>query len=98
VNDILVHDFRVADSYRDITSFGQKEVVTGIWAMFSGDGSQTGDIVSYDINGLDKSLWSANNGIFGEYLPADYNMDGDVNGSDRIFWESNNGITSRVPK
>lgn len=98
VNHVLSHDFRITDSYRNITSFGQKELVSGVWAMYAGDGSQAGDVISYDINGVDKALWSLDNGVFGRYLPADYNMDGDINGADRGFWGPNNGITSRVPK
>lgn len=98
VNNVLSYDFRVADSYHDTTSFGQKELTPGVWAMYGGDGSQTGDILSYDINGVDKGTWSLDNGVFGLYLPADYNMDGDINGADRGLWGTNNGITSRVPK
>jgi len=93
VNGVLSYDFRTTDSYRDATSFGQKEL-----ELYGGDGSQTNDIISYDINGMDKSLWSQDNGVFGRYLSSDYNLDGDVNGADRGLWGPNNGITSRVPK
>lgn len=94
----LVHDFRLTDSYRDATSFGQKEISVNNWVMFAGDGSQINDAVSYDINGTDKSIWVDDNGLFLEYLPTDFNLDGEVTGEDKIFWELNNGISSRVPK
>jgi len=94
----LVHDFRAADSYRDATSFGQKQISANNWMMFAGDCSQMADVVSYDINGTDKSEWTLDNGIFGEYTPTDFNMDGDVTGLDKILWQENNGISSRVPK
>jgi len=94
----LVHDFRVADSYRDPTSFGQKQTDANTWMMYAADGSQTSDIISYDINGTDKSEWTIDNGIFGQYLPTDFNMDGDITGEDKILWQANNGISSRVSK
>jgi len=97
-NGTLVHDFRATDSFRDATSFGQKELLPGIWVMFGGDGAQIPDIASYDINGTDKSIWSTDNGVFGRYMLADYNMDGDISGLDKIIWAANNGISSRVLK
>jgi len=55
-------------------------------------------MVSYDINGTDKSIWTNDNGVSGLYLLTDFNLDGDVTGLDKIFWAENNGISSRVPK
>jgi len=98
VNGTLTYDFRTSDSFRDITSFGQKQLPTGEWAMYAGDVNQTADIVSYDINGQDKSLWVDDNGIFDNYLNTDFNLDGDTNGQDKALWFDNNGISSRVPK
>jgi len=97
-NSTLVYDFRTNDSYRDVTSFGQKQLPTGEWCMYSGDANQNADAVSYDINGQDKSIWVDNNGIFDNYLDADFNLNGDVNGGDKTLWFDNNGISSRVPK
>jgi len=94
----LTHDFRTGDSFRDITSFGQKQLPTGEWCMYSGDANQTADQVSYDINGQDKSIWVDDNGIFDIYLDADFNLNGDINGGDKTLWFDNNGISSRVPK
>lgn len=94
----LIHDFSLSDSYRDVTSYGQKQLPSGEWVMFVGDGDQVMDFPSYDINGLDKSIWQDFNGTFDIYASPDYNMDGDVNGQDKILWTENNGISSRVPK
>lgn len=94
----LAYDFRATDSFRDIASFGQKQISANNWVMYAGDGSQAGDVVSYDINGTDKSEWTMDNGVSREYLPTDFNLDGDVTGQDKIFWQNNNGISSRVPK
>jgi len=98
VGGTLTYDFRTSDSFRDITSFGQKQLPTGEWAMYSGDANQIADVTSYDINGQDKSLWVDDNGIFDNYLNTDFNLDGDVNGGDKTLWFDNNGISSRVPK
>ncbi len=97
-NRVLTYDFTTDDSYKDATSYGQKEISPGIWTMLVGDGSQVTDAVGYDINGSDKIIWQNVNGAFSEYIPADYNMDGDVNGADKIMWLDNNGASSRVPK
>ena len=85
-------------SYVTTTSFGQKEVVPGTFVMYAGDSDQISDFPSYDINGFDNILWSAQNGAFDSYLSGDYNMNSDVNGADKILWSTNNGITNRVTK
>jgi len=97
INNELFYDFRAMDSYRDVTSFGQKQISTGEWVMFAGDASQM-DFPSFDINGTDKTIWFNNNGVFDYYLSPDFNLDGDVNGQDKSIWFDNNGISSRVPK
>jgi len=97
IDNILTYDFRLSDSYRGLTGYGQKELIDGNWVMYAGDADQT-DTPSYDINGGDKTLWNINNGLFDIYTPADFNLDGDVNGADKILWQQNNGISSRVPK
>jgi len=96
-NGILRHDFRTAESYKDITSFGQKRLTAEVWGMYAGDIDQA-DIPSFDVNGKDKAPWETDNGKFSLYLPTDLNLDGDVNGADKALWELNNGISSRVPK
>ncbi len=97
VDNVLSYDFRLEDSYKDATSFGQKQLPSGEWGMYSGDGDQS-DFPSYDISGPDKVLWFLTNGVFDTYLPADYNMDGDISGADKVIWSENNGISSRIPK
>ncbi len=97
IGSTLTYDFRLADSYRDPTSFGQKQLPTGEWVMFAGDANQS-DFPSFDINGTDKTLWFDNNGVFDYYFSPDFNLDGDINGQDKSLWFDNNGISSRVPK
>jgi len=97
INNTLAYDFRVRDSYKTQTSSGQKQLSNGLWCMFAGDCSQSGE-VGYDINGSDKSIWSGNNGSFGDYIESDFNLDGDVSGSDKGIWSENNGINSSVPR
>jgi len=91
----LSYDFRAQDSYTNV-SFGQKQIVPGMYAMYAGDCDQTADITSYDTNGNDKSLWIADNGIFAKYLLTDLNLNGDITGADKILWFENNGIASGV--
>ncbi len=97
INNAITYDFRIADSYKDATSYGQKQLPTGAWSMFAGDGDQS-DLPSYDIMATDKAIWLSENGIFSQYVIPDYNLDGDVNGGDKALWDDNNGVSSRVPK
>jgi|GEM_PF-554619 len=97
VNRVLSWDFRLADSYA-VGGAGAKELVAGVWGLYAGDANQIDDVVSYDINGQDKSAWLIDNGKFGVYLSTDINMNGDVNGSDKALWLLNNGIFSSVKK
>ncbi len=94
---VLTYDFTTADSYRDATSFGQKQLPNGVWFMYAGDGDQA-EMPSYDISGGDKASWLGDNGFFNYYIESDYNLDGDINGADKVLWSGNNGISSRVPK
>ncbi len=90
-----VFDFTTQDSYQDIGS-GAKEVISGVWAMYVGDGSP--DPSGYDINFEDKLLWNIENGNFQQYLNGDFNFDGDVNGMDNVIFYPNFGIFSSIPK
>ena len=94
----MVYDFRITDSYRTSTSFGQAQVEPGVYAMFAGDADQGADFPGYDINGLDNIVWTQENGNFDQYLRADFDLNGDVNGADIILWSQNNGLSSAVPK
>ena len=92
------YDFRTQDSWVNGTSFGQIEVEPGKYAMYAGDSEKIPDAFSYDINAVDKTSWLAENGVFGQYLYNDFNLNGDTNGGDKIIWTRNNGIASGVPK
>ena len=94
----LTYDFSIQESYRNITSTGQKEVATGVFALLAGDGDQKADYPSFDLNSSDRSFWLLNNGNFDRYNNADFNLNGDVNAIDNTFWLINNGIFSAVPK
>jgi len=95
-NYTLNYDFRLNESYRTLTAFGQKQLQDGSYAMYAGDAIS--DEQGYDINGQDKAPWSLINGNFLIYNLADFNLDGDINGADKGIWFSNNGVTSLVPK
>ncbi len=97
VNRTLTWDFRTANSYT-AGGNGAKQLTTGIWGLYAGDCNQLDDVVSYDINGKDKSSWLLDNGKFGTYLSTDINMNGDVNGSDKAMWLLNNGVFGSVKK
>ncbi len=97
IDGVLNYDFRTTDSYKDLTSYGQKQLPDGNWCMYAGDGDQS-DFPSYDIKGFDKAIWFPENGLFEQYSASDFNLDGDVNGGDKAFWDGNNGVSSRVPK
>ena len=99
INGVLTYDFRVRDAYNfGGVSAGQKEVATGIWAMYAADGMQTDNLAGYDVNGIDKAVWVEENGIFGFYLRSDFNLDGTIDGNDKILWSINNGVYSNVNK
>ncbi len=91
----LEYDFRTQDSFTNNgTRSGQKEVISGTWAMFAGEGVQ--DINGNDINGQDKGFWAVENGTFRIYSPTDFNMDGSIDGQDKGLWFSNNGISGAL--
>ncbi len=97
--NVLAYDFSAENSYNfNGISAGQKEVRAGVWALFAGDSSQADNLEGYDINGKDKAYWSEENGIFGRYLNADFNLNGTTDGADKVFWSNNNGTYSNVIK
>lgn len=96
VNNKLSYDFREENSY--VLGFGQKEITSGVWGLYAGDGDQINQPIGFDINGLDNTKWNPNNGLFNVYLAWDYNLDGDVNGADKILWNGNNGIFSQLER
>jgi len=88
---IATFDFTTQNAYLG-GGYGQKELESGVWGLYSGDSSQ-----DRDINGQDKSDWVDENGSFNVSKPTDFNMDADVNGADKIIWENNNGVFSNIP-
>ena len=100
----LTYDFRNQQSYIDDpfnfgVFSGQKEIMTGQYAMIAGNGNQTlSEHSDTDINFDDRSFWETENGDFGEYRTGDYNLNGDTNFNDRITWNRNNGRFTSVPR
>lgn len=98
---ILHYDFYSQDSFHPGGGSGQKVLGTflgnDIYGMFAGNFNQLVDGLGYDINATDKVLWSADNGIYDNYLPTDANLDGNIDGQDKILWSRNNGIFSNLP-
>ncbi len=72
----------------------QKEIVPGIWGLYSGDGNSDGDI---DV--LDKvNIWKSQAGE-AAYLNGDFNMDCNVDNIDKNdIWESNKDRVSQIPE
>ncbi len=95
---VLAWDFTTQNGYLGTGGFALKEILPNTFAMYTGDNDQASDSPSYDITGLDKILWTIENGNFDKYLPSDFDMNGDVNGADKILWSINNGTSSRVYK
>lgn len=94
VNGEMNFDFRNAGANATI----QKAMPNGVYALYAGDGSQTQDLNGYDVNGVDKELWDMTNGIFDQYIPSDFNLDGNVDGADRSIWSINNGESSGIDR
>lgn len=95
VNNTLTYNFTSENSYPG-TSPGQK-LINNYWCLFAGNGYQTSG-PGYDINGADKIPLLEENGDFGDYFRADYNLDADVTGADKAVWYNNNGAFSLVPQ
>ena len=103
VDGTITYDFTDQESYIDdpfgFGGYGQKEIMSGVFAMFAGNGNQTSVPTSdTDINFDDRTYWEGQNGITGRYRNGDYNLNGDCNYNDRTTWEFNNGIFSTVPR
>lgn len=94
-NGTITYDFCSANSFTN--GFGQKELTSGVWAMYAGDGNQLNDI-GFDINGQDYATWFQFNGQFSLYSEYDFNLDSEVSALDRILLSKNNGIYSQLEK
>jgi hypothetical protein len=70
-----------------------KDLGSGVFGMYAGDGDGNGYINAVDRN----SFWRLQNGTNG-YLSADFDLNGSVNAVDRNgFWRVNNGMATQVP-
>ena len=98
----ISYDFRNKQSY-DFDIFGngkgQKEVLTGVWAMYAGNGQQSSKaLADTDINGDDRDVWEADDGAFGQYKAGDFNLNADTNVNDRLLFELNDATFTPVPR
>jgi len=93
VGNMLTYDF----GSNNTISAGQK-LVGSKYCMYAGDADQVSDSGGYDINGLDKAIWDTQNGLFYQYSPADFSMNGDIDGGDKSLWSANNGIASVISR
>ncbi|MBL7105476.1 MAG: agmatine deiminase family protein [Bacteroidales bacterium] len=89
---VYTYDFTTG-SGQAYGSLPQKEIVLGIWGLYSGDGNCDGYI-----NGSDKSnIWESQAGTAG-YFTGDFNMDCNVDNNDKNdVWKPNEGMGSQVP-
>lgn len=96
-SSIVTYDFTQQDSYTNGSGFGQKQVSTGVWAMFAGNTSQN-DLGPEEITGEDIATWSSDNGLHKIYKPTDVNLDTEINGEDKLIILSNLGAFSIIPE
>jgi len=89
---IYTYDFTIS-SGQAYGSLPQKEIVPGIWGLYSGDGNCDGYI-----NDSDKSnIWESQAGTAG-YFTGDFNMDCNIDNIDKNdVWKPNEGMGSQVP-
>jgi hypothetical protein len=93
-NGIFSYDFTNAEDKAYGGASGHKQINTGIWGMFSGDGDADGDISIADKT----NYW--NNDV-GEknYLSSDFNLNSHVTNQDKNdYWQPNVGSGSSVPE
>lgn len=86
----LIVDFTLQNSTSLGLGVSQKQLA-GHWMLIVGDIN-----TDRSIDGLDRYLWSKQNGNFLQYLNADLNFDGEVSGADKLFWIQNNGLFSDI--
>jgi len=93
LSNTITYDFGSNNTF----SAGQK-LIGSKRCLFAGDGDQRTDSNGYDANGIDKSRWDNSNGIFDQYLPSDFNLDGNIDGQDKSMWSFNNGMSTSIPR
>jgi len=86
-------DFTYASSQAYGGTLAQKQLATGIWGMFAGDGTSNGNIDNADKN----DIWKPQAGMSG-YRAGDFNLSGIVDNVDKnALWNPNSGRSSQVP-
>jgi hypothetical protein len=103
INGRITYDFRDKQSYVN-DPFGsgiflrQKEVLAGVFAMYTGNGDHISSGSEYtDITAADYTKWLGNGPENRVYKLVDYNMDGDVSALDFFMWITNApGFTSII--
>jgi hypothetical protein len=87
------YDFSSGENQAYGGTNGHKQLTSGIWGMYSGDGNRDGSI-----NTADKfPLWESQSGNEG-YLKSDFNIDGESNNIDKDdYWVPNEGKNTQVP-
>ena len=99
----ITYDFRDRNAYLD-DPFGsgyvaQKEVLSGVFAMYAGNGQQSSTPEEdTDLNTNDANQWDIDKNQFSVYLRGDYDMNGDVNTDDRNLWDKNKQTITSVPR
>ena len=72
---------------------GHKQLATGVWGMYGGDGTKDGSVNNADYS----PLWENETGSEG-YISSDYNLDGQSDNQDKDdIWLPNNGKGSQIP-
>jgi Zn-dependent metalloprotease len=89
-----LYDFTTAQSQAYGTN-AMKEISTGVYGMFAGDGNSDGSVSTTDR----EDVWNPQNGTTWEYTKSgDYNLDGGIDATDlNMFWRPNEGRGSGVP-
>jgi hypothetical protein len=91
---ILEWDFTSQDSYRPfVFRVGQKEISTGIWAMYAGNSQQDPGVEV--INSADQTVWKNDQNDI-NYLFGDFNLNVIANSADETIWKNNQNSTSGV--
>ncbi|MCD4744754.1 MAG: choice-of-anchor J domain-containing protein [Bacteroidales bacterium] len=91
---VYTYDFTTGAGQAYGGANGHKEIVTGVWGMFGGDGN-----ADKQISNSDKvDVWEIQAGSSG-YLPGDFSLDGQCNNTDKVeVWAPNTGKSSQVPE
>ncbi len=96
VDGKLVYDFTTVNTYINLFGSGQKQVLPGVYTMYSGNGSQPGND-AYFISSLDYLIWETEQNKIG-YMYGDFDLNGRVDSNDYLLWEENQNLSSDVPR